>query len=161
MSTRELKRGGVLARVKASTLSLQSAAALMELSYRQAKRVYRRYREEGAKGLKHRNAGRVSNRATAKIRTRVLALVRAKYSGAIDVRFGPTLAAEHLASEDGITVDHETLRRWLLAAGLWSRARLMRFSACSGALVLGFRCAGSRGSGCRARLAFAGDLHTF
>jgi transposase-like protein len=39
------------------------------------------------------------------------------------VRFGPTLAAEHLASEDGITVDHETLRRWLLAAGLWSRAR--------------------------------------
>jgi hypothetical protein len=28
-----------------------------------------------------------------------------------------------LASEDGIIVDHETLRRWMLAAGLWSRAR--------------------------------------
>jgi hypothetical protein len=41
----------------------------------------------------------------------------------VDERFGPTLAAEHLASEDGITVDHETLRRWMLAAGLWSRAR--------------------------------------
>jgi hypothetical protein len=39
------------------------------------------------------------------------------------VRFGPTLAAEHLASEDGITVHHDTLRRWMLAAGLWSRAR--------------------------------------
>jgi transposase len=124
MSTTELKRGGVLARVKAATLSLQAAAVLMEVSYRQAKRLYRRYREEGAGGLKHRSAGRASNRATtAKTRTRVLALVRGKYSGAIDVRFGPTLAAEHLASEDGITVDHETLRRWLLAAGLWSRAR--------------------------------------
>lgn len=38
-------------------------------------------------------------------------------------RFGPTLAAEHLASEDGVTVDHETLRRWMLAAGLWQRRR--------------------------------------
>jgi hypothetical protein len=52
-----------------------------------------------------------------------LALVREKYSGPVDVRFGPTLAAEHLASEDGVTVHHDTLRRWMLAAGLWSRAR--------------------------------------
>jgi len=53
----------------------------------------------------------------------VLALVREKYSGPVDGRFGPTLAAEHLASEDGVTVHHDTLRRWMLAAGLWSRAR--------------------------------------
>jgi hypothetical protein len=52
-----------------------------------------------------------------------LALVRAKYGGSVDLRFGPTLAAEHLASEDGITVHHDTLRRWMLATGLWSRAR--------------------------------------
>lgn len=124
MSTRELKRAGVLARVKAATLSLRSAAALMEVSYRQAKRIYRRYRQKGAAGLKHRSAGGASNRATRrKIRTRVLALVREKYGGGVDKRFGPTLAAEHLASEDGVTVDHETLRRWMLAAGLWSRAR--------------------------------------
>lgn len=30
---------------------------------------------------------------------------------------------EHLASEDDLVVDHETLRRWMLAEGLWSRAR--------------------------------------
>ncbi len=64
MSTRELWRAGVLARVAASTLKLGSAAALMEVSYRQAKRLYRRYRAGGAKGLKHRSAGRPSNRAT-------------------------------------------------------------------------------------------------
>ena len=94
------------------------------VSYRQAKRLARRYQAEGAKGLKHRSAGGASNHArpTAE-RERVLALVREKYSGPIDVRFGPTLAAEHLASEDGITVHHDTLRRWMLAAGLWSRAR--------------------------------------
>jgi transposase len=111
-----------LARVAAETLTLKSAAALMDVSYRQAKRLYRRYRAAGAKGLKHRSAGRASNRAAPpRLRKRVLALIRAKYGGGVDERFGPTLAAEHLASEDGLTVDHETLRRWMLAAGLWSR----------------------------------------
>jgi transposase len=124
MSARELTRVGVLSRVKAGTLSLGSAATLLAVSYRQAKRLARRFRAEGAKGLKHRGAGGASNHARpAAERERVLALVREKYSGAIDVRFGPTLAAEHLASEDGVTVHHDTLRRWMLAAGLWSRAR--------------------------------------
>lgn len=124
MSTSELKRAGVLARVAAETLTLKSAAALMAVSYRQAKRLYGRYRLAGAKGLKHRSAGRASNRAAPRrLRTRALALIRQKYSGGVDERFGPTLAAEHLATEDGVTVDHETLRRWMLAAGLWSRAR--------------------------------------
>jgi len=53
----------------------------------------------------------------------VLKLVREKYSGAAGERFGPTLAAEHLASGDGLEVAAETLRRWMLAEGLWSRMR--------------------------------------
>jgi transposase len=124
MSARELTRVEVLARVTAGALSLKSAAVLLHVGYRQAKRLVRRYRAHGAKGLRHGSAGRRSNhaRATAE-RDRMLALVREKYSGPIDVRFGPTLAAEHLASEDGVTVHHDTLRRWMLAAGLWSRAR--------------------------------------
>lgn len=124
MSARELTRVEVLSRVKAGTLSVRSAATLLSVSYRQAKRLAQRYRAEGAKGLKHRSAGRASNHARPKAeRERALALVRQKYSGPVAVRFGPTLAAEHLASEDGVTVHHDTLRRWMLAAGLWSRAR--------------------------------------
>ena len=124
MSTPELKRAGVLARVVAGTLTLGSAATLMGVSYRQAKRLCARYRDQGAAGLQHGSAGQASNRATSsRIRKRALALIRAKYSGTIVERFGPTLAAEHLASEDGLTVDHETLRRWMLADGVWSRMR--------------------------------------
>src|SRR5262245_33983603 len=124
MSAKELTRAGVLARVAAGTLSVTAAAVAMRVSYRQAKRLYRRYRTEGAAGLKHRNAGRRSNAARAEAeREHVLALVRAKYSGPIGERFGPTLAAEHLAREDGVQVHHDTLRRWMLAAGLWSRTR--------------------------------------
>jgi transposase len=119
-----LTRVEVLARVKVGALSVKSAAVLLHVGYRQAKRLARRYRAHGAKGLQHRGAGRRSNHAWPSAeRERILALIRQKYSGPIDVRFGPTLAAEHLASEDAVTVHPDTLRRWMLAAGLWSRAR--------------------------------------
>ena len=124
MSTRELRRAEVLARVKSQTLRLVDAAKMLELNYRQTKRLWKRYRGEGAKGLQHRSAGRGSNRAKPeKFRRKVLQLLREKYSGTEQERFGPTLAAEHLADEDGLEVSEETLRRWMLAEGLWSRMR--------------------------------------
>jgi transposase len=124
MSGDELRRVEVLARVKGKDLKLVDAAELMGVSYRQAKRLWKRYRKRGAKGLQHGNAGRVSNRARPRaFRGEVLRLIRNKYSGPVGERFGPTLAAEHLASEDGLAVDAETLRRWMLEAGLWSRER--------------------------------------
>lgn len=124
MSRRELRRVEVLARVKSHELKVVDAASLMGLSYRQAKRLWKRYREEGASGLKHGHAGRASARAKpAKFRRRVLKLVQEKYGAGEGERFGPTLAAEHLASEDGMRIDAETLRRWMLAEGLWSRRR--------------------------------------
>ncbi|MDE3179006.1 MAG: helix-turn-helix domain containing protein, partial [Acidobacteriota bacterium] len=127
MSRRELGRVEVLARVRDDKLRLVDAAALMRLSYRQTKRLWRRYREEGAAGLKHRSAGRRSNRAYGEaLRGKVLGLVRKKYGGEVGERFGPTLAAEHLGSEDGLKIDAETLRRWMLAEGLWSRERRRR-----------------------------------
>jgi Helix-turn-helix domain len=127
MSQRELGRVEVLARVKSQDLRLIDAAALMRLSYRQTKRLWKRYGEEGAAGLKHCSAGRRSNRAYGeKFRRKVLGLVREKYGGPVGERFGPTLAAEHLAAEDGQEVEAETLRRWMLAEGLWSRERRRR-----------------------------------
>lgn len=124
MSSRELERVEVMGRVKRGDLKLKDAAVVLELSYRQAKRMWRRYRKTGGKGLKHGNAGQVSNRSKpAKFRRRVLHLIRKKYWGGEGKRFGPTLAAEHLAEEDGLRIDHETLRRWMMGEGLWSRRR--------------------------------------
>jgi transposase len=124
MSSRELNRVEVMGRVGSGDLKLTDAAVMLELSYRQAKRLWRRYRQVGSKGLKHGNAGRPSNRSKPqKLRHRVLHLIRKKYSGSEDERFGPTLAAEHLAEEDGIVLDHETLRLWMWQEGLWSRQR--------------------------------------
>ena len=124
MSAKEVRRAGILSRVEEGSLKLCTAAVMMGVSYRQAKRLWKRYSKHGVKGLVHGNAGRRSHRAKpASLRRRALRLVKSKYGGGVGERFGPTLAAEHLQSEDGIVVDAETLRRWMLAAGLWSRER--------------------------------------
>jgi len=123
MSKRELRRVGVLARVVSKELTLVDAGKILNLSYRQVKRIWRRYEKEGAEGLKHRSAGKSNRAKPKKFRAQVMRLMRNKYSGAVGERFGPTLASEHLASEDHVEVHAETLRRWMLAEGLWSRAR--------------------------------------
>jgi transposase len=108
-----------MGRVKAGNLRLGEASELLEVSYRQAKRLWARYRGGGAKALQHGNCGRSSNRAyPAKFRAAVLKQVKARYED-----FGPTLAAEHLASDDELKVPAETLRRWLREAGLGQRQR--------------------------------------
>ena len=127
MSKRELRRVEILARVAGGELKLTDAAILLRKSYRQVKRLWRCYQQDGPGGLKHGNAGKESNRAKPKkFRERVLRLVKKKYSGEVGKRFGPTLAAEHLESEDHLAVNAETLRRWMLDEGLWSRLRKRR-----------------------------------
>ena len=88
MSSRELERVEVMGRVGSGDLKLSTAAIMLELSYRQAKRLWRRYRQMGSQGLKHGNAGRPSNRSKpAKFRRRVLNLIQKKYSGSKEERF--------------------------------------------------------------------------
>ena len=124
MSERELKRAAVFARVAEKAWTLVQAVERMGVSYRQGKRLWKRYRAQGPAGLVHGNVGRASNRAKPKqLRQRVLKLVREKYSGAVGQRFGPTLAVEHLEQEDGIELGVETLRGWMLEEGLWSPGR--------------------------------------
>ena len=124
MSDEEQRRAEVMGRIKKGEVRLGSGAEMLGISYRQAKRIWRRYRELGKQGVVHGSVGRASNRAKpGEFREEVLRLVREKYSGGVGERFGPTLAAEHLGSEDGQEVDAETLRRWMLAEGLWSRQR--------------------------------------
>lgn len=119
MSLKERKRLEVLGRVKADGLSLVKAAELLGISYRQAKRAWRRFQSAGDVSLVHGLRGRPSNRQTsAGFQEQVLELYREKYLG-----YGPTLAAECLEREDGVSVSASTLRHWLLGAGLWRRER--------------------------------------
>lgn len=119
MSMKERRRLEVVSRVKEGQLRLSKAGKILGLSYRQMKRVYRRYREEGDAGLVHRNRGRQSNRAIPEaLRRTIIKQYREKYCD-----FGPTLACEYLASRDGYELSDETLRQWLLAEGVWRKRR--------------------------------------
>lgn len=131
MSRKEFARGAVFARVEHGELKLKEAAPLLRISYRQAKRLYKRFRAEGPAGLVHGNVGKASNHAwSVTEREGVLELVRQHYGGTPEQgpgqRFGPTLAAEHLWEDHKIRVPCSTLWDWMTAAGLWSRVRRSR-----------------------------------
>jgi len=120
MSRREFDRKSVLELVLAGRLTLVEASQRMRLSYRQTLRVFARFSTQGDAGLVHRRRGQASNRAfPAAFRDKVLRRYRERYK---DHDVGPTLAAEKLAQES-LGVDHETLRRWLLQEGDWTKRR--------------------------------------
>lgn len=119
MSKRERDRLIWLKRVKDEEVTLQAAAKAMGISYRQAKRLWRRFRKQGDAALVHGLRGRRSNyRGREKDCERAVTLVRQCYAD-----FGPTLAAEQLSKRHKLVVDHETLRRWLTTAGVWQKRR--------------------------------------
>jgi transposase len=99
--------------VKADELNQVQAAELLGVSYRQVKRIWRRYEAEGDAGLVHRLRGKPGLRHKP-VSLRVEVLARCAEERYAD--FGPTLMAEELEKE-GLVVDHDTLRRWLLATG--------------------------------------------
>ena len=113
MSRKERDRLTIMIGIKGRKLTVVQAAGMMGLGYRQSKRVWRRYQAEGDAGLVHRLRGKPSGRRKPPgLKAQVLA--RCEEERYAD--FGPTLMAEHLDRE-GLKVDHETLRRWLLATG--------------------------------------------
>jgi transposase len=125
MSNQERKRMVVLAGVKRGKLSVAAAGRLMGVCYRQAKRIWQRFKETGDAGLVHQSRGRPgSRRKAAGLRGQVLARYQQRYPD-----FGPTLAAEKLRQE-GLVVDHETLRRWLVEKGLWRIGRKRQQHRC-------------------------------
>jgi transposase len=94
------------------------AARLLKLTERQVRRIQRRLESEGDAAVVHRLRGRASNRRLAEdLRETVLTKYREHFGD-----FGPTLAGEKFA-ELGLKVSDETLRRWLLAEGLWQPRR--------------------------------------
>ncbi len=112
MSQKERARLSVMKQLQDGALNIVEASNILGLSYRQAKRVWGRYQLQGDAGLVHAARGKPGNRGKpAELKAQILARYDERYPD-----FGPTLAAEYLAQE-GLEVDHETLRRWLLAQG--------------------------------------------
>jgi hypothetical protein len=124
MSDGELARLEVLRDLDQRRLTATAATQLLGLERRQVFRLLKAYRAEGPAGLISKRRGRASNRRKPEeLRSKALAVIRERYWD-----FGPTLAAEKLREAHGMALGRETLRLWMIEAGLWRdrKQRLQR-----------------------------------
>ena len=139
MSLKEADRYAVIQQVIERSMGQSDAALWLNISVRQVKRLARAIRQDGAQGAVSKRWGVPSNRQISQVvRDQFVGLVRDHYSD-----FGPTLACECLAAQHGYTGSAETLRTWMIGAGLWKakRTRVRRIHSprtrrnCAGELV--------------------------
>lgn len=115
MSERERDRLKVLHEVEQGHLTQRQGSEQLRLSERGFRKLLKRYRKEGDGAVVHALRGRRSNRRLAEeIATQAVGAVREHYRD-----FGPTLAAEYLSRDRKIELSRETLRQWMMEAGLW------------------------------------------
>ena len=108
MSQRESNRLYVIRQAIDKAISQGQAAALLELSDRQVRRIVRNVKKEGIAGICHKSRGqRAHNRIADKIKDKATTLCRDTYK-----EFGPTHASEKLLTVHKINVSDETLRNW-------------------------------------------------
>ena len=119
MSLKEADRYAVIQQVIERTMAQSDAALWLNISVRQVKRLVRAIRQDGAQGVVSKRWGVPSNRRISlSVRDRFVGLLREPYAD-----FGPTLACEYLTAQHGYTGSAETLRGWMMEAGLWKAKR--------------------------------------
>jgi len=120
MTQRDRDRLVALKKAKKGLITQRQAAEEIGQSERHVRRLLNRLKGKGDGALMHALRGQRSNRKLdEKIKQKVLDILRGEvYRG-----FGPTLAAEYLASKHGLHVGRETVRGWMIEGKLWRASR--------------------------------------
>jgi transposase len=115
MSQAERDRLVCLKKASKKLITRAAAAAELKVSERQVYRLLAALKVKGDSAVVHGLRGRSSNRKISATREQEAVKILAKdvYRG-----FGPTLASEYLASKHGIVASKETVRQWMVRAGL-------------------------------------------
>ncbi|MBL7151471.1 MAG: ISNCY family transposase, partial [Candidatus Omnitrophica bacterium] len=122
MTQEELKRLHIIRKALDKSITQVEAAGIIGVCLRQAQRILKAVKVEGDKGVIHKSRGRLSNSALPdKIKDKALKLYKEKYHD-----FGPTLGSEKLFEIDKIKLNDETLRLWLIKAGIPYKKRKKR-----------------------------------
>lgn len=119
MKEKELKRLHIIKKVLNKELKQIEAGEWLKISVRQIRRIIKRVRIEGERGIVNRSRGRESNRKLPEeMKKKVIEIYRKKYYD-----FGPTFAKEKFLEINKIGIGVQTLRNWLMEAGLWQIRR--------------------------------------
>lgn len=116
MSQEERDKLEWLRRAGDGSISQREAAQKMDVSDRWVRTLLQRRKKDGDAVVVHGLRGKPSNRKIpVKTQKQVLAILQQP-----DWHdFGPTFAAQQLAKRHHIQVGKETLRGWMIAAGMW------------------------------------------
>ena len=122
MSQKEIDRLQIIKKIETKEIKVEQGAELIGISPRQTYRVLKKVKEEGSKGIIHKLRGKNSNRGYPKeLRNKVISIYRSNYSD-----YGPTLFSEELVKNHNISLDHETIRRWLREKAITTSMRKKR-----------------------------------
>ncbi len=139
MNEKEIKRLQVMTQLEEKRITQRIAAEQLQVSIRQVKRLWRAYQEQGAAGLVNKSRGKPGhNQLNEEVKKKALNLILERYRD-----FGPTLATEKLLELHGVKISDESVRKMMIAEGLWKHRRKRKLRvfqmrerrACFGELV--------------------------
>ncbi len=105
--------------VKEKKLLQREASQRLGLSLRHTQRLIKGYNLQGELSLISKKRGKApANKITHERQENILSLVQKKYED-----FGPTLAVEKLKQKEHVNISRETLRKWMIKAGIWRSKR--------------------------------------
>lgn len=113
LNEEQMDRLYILKQVKERQINQKEAGLRLDLSSRQIRRLQKRIEEQGAEGIKRR-APTCTRAFSATFKDEVMRIVKESYSD-----FGPSFAAEKLEERNKLSINRETLRSWMIEAGLW------------------------------------------
>ena len=119
LTMRQWKRVDIIRSALEQKMTTRQAAQILGLSRRQVQRLKKRVRQKGPPGVLHGNRGRKPPHAfPAELKHHVIDLVKSTY---FDFNF--CHLSEILATEQGLLINRETLRRWLRPLGFGKKPR--------------------------------------
>ena len=122
MSQKEVDRIRIVSQIESNKLTVEEGSELLGISQRQAYRVMKRIKEEGAKGVIHKLRGRESNRGyPGELKSKIIEIYQRSYPD-----YGPTLFSEMLIEYHNISLNRETLRNWLRQRSITTSLRKKR-----------------------------------
>jgi len=122
LSKKEVDRLMIISQIEENQLTVQQAAGLIGITERQTYRILKRIRSEGAKGIIHKLRGRESNRGYPKqLKKEIIRIYRKQYWD-----YGPSLYSEMLTEYHNISLNRETVRRWLREESIMTSLRKKR-----------------------------------
>src|SRR4051794_7440364 len=120
MTQQDRDRLVVLKKAEKKLITQKQAAAELQMTERQVRRLMKRLKGEGDKAVVHALRGRPSNRGLSEeVRQKAMSiLLLPEWKG-----FGPMLASYHLAKDHDVRVGREALRKMMIGGGLWRGKR--------------------------------------